>query len=320
MMTLQFNQSWLIYIADNRPEFATKVFQAFSFLGGMEGYLIVIALLYSVISKRLAVLASIVALVSMIANHLLKILIHNPRPFTVDGTYLDYWAVSPEHASELLAEFSTPSGHAMTAAAFYGFLLFRAKGLGTRVLLLLIPLLIGLSRPVIGVHYVEDILLGWLLGGGCALLAARRVDFLWDKWQNVNVGQRAAIVVVFSIMIWTVTLLATGRQPADLPTEFVGVLGFLSGVMLAAPIEERSISYQTHSISTTTKAIRFVLMLILLIATTEALDAVTPLLGDLSGIMQNTWRYARYTVIGVVGVLFVPLLFVRLRLAQTGID
>ena len=120
-MDLDFNQAWLATIADHRPELVTKVFQAITFMGGVEGYLIVIAWIYCFISKRLAVSASIIVLVSMILNHLLKTFIQNPRPFVVDGTYLDYWAVSPMRAAELVAEFSTPSGHAMAAAAFYGF-------------------------------------------------------------------------------------------------------------------------------------------------------------------------------------------------------
>jgi undecaprenyl-diphosphatase len=67
--------------------------------------------------------------------------------------------------------FSFPSGHAMEAAAFYGFLAY----LGWRLLqggaraaylagLVFLVFAIGLSRLYLGVHYFTDVLAGYLAG------------------------------------------------------------------------------------------------------------------------------------------------------------
>lgn len=316
-MDIDFNQAWLVTIADHRPEFLTKIFQAITFMGGVEGYLIVIALIFCFFSKRLAVSASIVVLVSMILNHLLKTVIQNPRPFVSDGTYLDFWAVSPTRAAESVAEFSTPSGHAMAAAAFYGFLITRTRALFARAPLLLIPFLIGVSRPILGVHFFEDIALGWLLGGGIAFLATLNLDALWRRWVSVNFVIQAAVTIIVSVLVWLATLVLTGRSAPELPTEFVSVLGFLTGVMLASPIEHRNVGYELEQPSLVLASMRFVLMLGLLILTLLALDIPALIFGEPHGVTESLWRYIGYGIVGAVGVLVVPWLFLRLKLASS---
>lgn len=317
-MDIDFNQAWLATIADHRPEFLTKIFQVITFMGGVEGYLIVIALIYCLIGKRLAVNASIIVLVSMILNHLLKTVIQNPRPFVSDGTYQDFWAVSPTRAAELVAEFSTPSGHAMAAAAFYGFLISRTHSIFGRGMLLLIPFLIGVSRPILGVHFFEDIALGWLLGGGIAFLAAFNIDALWRRWVSLNFVVQVALTVIVSGMVWLATLVLTGRSASDLPTEFISVLGFLTGVLLASPVEHRKVGYEIEQHLLVVACIRFVLMFGLLILTLLALDVPALIFGEPSGISASVWRYVGYGIVGAVGVLVVPWLFRRLNLAVSG--
>src|SRR5690606_22654612 len=79
------------------------------------------------------------------------------------------------HDLEHLVAVSTlsyPSGHAMSAMAFYGFLIylgFRLKiGVLLRILIALgfgiLILLIGLSRIYLGVHYPSDVLAGFIGG------------------------------------------------------------------------------------------------------------------------------------------------------------
>jgi membrane-associated phospholipid phosphatase len=68
-------------------------------------------------------------------------------------------------------EFAFPSGHAMVAAAFYGFVAYLSWRLlrgWKRVLwtggLLVLVALIGWSRLYLGVHYLTDVLAGYLAG------------------------------------------------------------------------------------------------------------------------------------------------------------
>lgn len=80
------------------------------------------------------------------------------------------------------ANLSFPSGHALAAFLFFGtivFLLFtvderlslKSKA-GVTVLCVLTALAVSLSRVYLGVHYLGDVLGGWLLGGAIMTLTA----------------------------------------------------------------------------------------------------------------------------------------------------
>lgn len=87
-----------------------------------------------------------------------KVAFHRERPAGI-GVYTE-------------TSFSFPSGHATVAAAFYGFLVYllwrQADSWGTRLNILfggvLLALAIGFSRLYLGVHFLSDVLGGYLLG------------------------------------------------------------------------------------------------------------------------------------------------------------
>jgi membrane-associated phospholipid phosphatase len=64
-----------------------------------------------------------------------------------------------------------PSGHTASSTAFFVALFLKRKKIGTP--LLLIPVLIALSRMVVGAHYLSDVTFAAILGVICAVLATR---------------------------------------------------------------------------------------------------------------------------------------------------
>ena len=78
----------------------------------------------------------------------------------------------PLIGSELLSSYSFPSGHSLIATTYYGFLIYllrrskcreEYKVIGTTLLTTLI-VLICLSRLILNVHYVTDVIAGVILG------------------------------------------------------------------------------------------------------------------------------------------------------------
>ncbi len=101
---------------------------------------------------------AIVLVGASILNSLLKQMIQRARPEPLAG-------IIPAQG------FSFPSGHAMVATAFYGYLAILAwrrwrgwRRVATTGLLVTVILAISLSRIYLGAHYITDIVAGWIAG------------------------------------------------------------------------------------------------------------------------------------------------------------
>lgn len=93
-----------------------------------------------------------------------------PAVLAADSFHL----IGPSHR-----RLSFPSGHSTTAGLLAGVLIFHARRLETRTLLLALALLAGLSRVAIGVHWPVDVAFG-LAGGLLAAWAGGRLSALWS--------------------------------------------------------------------------------------------------------------------------------------------
>ena len=119
---------------------------------------------------------------SAVAVFLLKEIIHRARPDTIFQAYLE-------------TGFSFPSGHATMSFALYGFLTWLAWRLTQRnrwrfaalAIAILFIGTIGFSRAYLGVHYVSDVLGGFLIAGvfvWFATIAVQKVQALFTTGRS----------------------------------------------------------------------------------------------------------------------------------------
>lgn len=102
---------------------------------------------------------------SGIATFFLKGLVARARPPQEFWAYTETW-------------YSFPSAHAAMSLAFYGFVIYiawrmtRAKSarLATTIIAASLILIIGFTRLYLGVHYLTDVLGGYLVGVACLWL------------------------------------------------------------------------------------------------------------------------------------------------------
>lgn len=151
------------YVISYRTPWLTNYLTFMTYLGDAKGYLIVFSLL-AVISyfgfKRWkhTVQIIVVLVLALLSNLALKRFIDRARPD------IEQLVVAKS--------LSYPSGHAMVAMAFYGFviyLIYRFKlhiglKIGLILLLALLILSIGISRVYLGVHFPSDIVGGFIAG------------------------------------------------------------------------------------------------------------------------------------------------------------
>jgi membrane-associated phospholipid phosphatase len=126
-----------------------------SFLGSEEFFLAFLPALYWCVNAELGIGIGFILLLSDSLNHLFKVSLGGARPYWVSGR------IRPLGAE---TTFGIPSGHAQNALGVWGLmaLYFRKKGIGIGALMLV--LLIGFSRLYLGMHFIHDVLAGWLLG------------------------------------------------------------------------------------------------------------------------------------------------------------
>ncbi|RJP74049.1 MAG: phosphatase PAP2 family protein [Candidatus Abyssobacteria bacterium SURF_17] len=317
MAELPFSLALIRFLADNRIDLLTILFQFFTFLGETEGYILVIALIYVMYDKKLAFRLSVLTLFMMSLNHFLKMLIRNPRPFISEGTYAEKWAVSAEKAQELATEYSTPSGHAMAGSAFYSYLYASAKNRYVRIIAILLLLLTGLSRPYLGVHYLEDVLIGWAIGITVTLIIIKYAENIHTVWSTCSYRQQVTIVVISSVMLWLITRVLTDWSIDGQPLAFVGYAGFLTGIVVAYPLETQKVNFDPRSSPALFKILRYVLSVGMVIGTLLLLDKAFTLISTDYSLLGYALRYIRYTIAGIVAMFLAPVLFVRLGLAET---
>ncbi len=137
----------------------TAIMIFISFLGSAITLItLALASIFLVKDKKYSKLIMLNLALSFILNRILKLIIARPRP--------------PRLRLVIENGYSFPSGHSMVSFAFYGFLIYLInKNLKNKkikysliVLLSLLILLIGISRIYLGVHYVTDVLGGYIIG------------------------------------------------------------------------------------------------------------------------------------------------------------
>ena len=145
-------------------------FAFFTVLGNWQTIILLFAALaiFQLISKnyRSIIYLGVSIGAGSVFSYITKFIFHRPRPPLVS-------------LIEQPVSYGLPSGHALLAVCFYGFIAYLLikyfKKIYAKTLIaffsLVLIILIGLSRVYLGVHYLSDVLAGWYLGFFTLILA-----------------------------------------------------------------------------------------------------------------------------------------------------
>ena len=177
-------------------------------LGTESFYIIFMPLIYWCVDALMGVRIGVVLLSGGFFNGFFKMLLASPRP---------YWMTDKVQAGESHGSFGLPSGHSMNSAAVWGQTAIEFKKKWLNWLLGILIFLIGFSRLVLAVHYISDVLLGWILAFLLLWLFNRNLPAIRGYLNKTSLKKKLLLTLLSSALMILlpvlVRLIHSGWQP-----------------------------------------------------------------------------------------------------------
>lgn len=273
-------------------------FNAVTFLGEEEFFLLIFPLVIWVVNKTVGYRLAYLVLISITLNTWAKLIFNHPRPFdwpsetTSPVLKLNERAWGP----------GIPSGHAQTSLVLWFYLAHKLKQGWFWLLAVLLFVLVSFSRIYLGVHFPTDVLGGAVLGLVILLL------FLKLEPQFVSgLSQAPSLLIGLALVVPLILIWIQPHQDA------VATMSTLSGFSLGIIFEQHKVDFQVAG-PIIRRLIRFVVGLILLVVIFETLALLVP---PPDNIFHFPATFTRYAIAGFWVSGGGPWLFTQINLAQT---
>lgn len=318
-------ESELILAVQSALTGLTGIMQAITLLGSEDFFVFIMPILYWCVDTGLGLRIGAILLLSTNINYMFKAFLNSPRPFWYDPRL---------KAMSVETSFGMPSGHAMNTTSVWGLAARLFNRSWFNIVAFAVIVLVGVSRIVLGMHFISDVLAGWLVGLLVLVLfivVEKRVT-PWIKAQNFRT---LALVVLAS----TAAMILLGYLPhilgsrIELPQEWIdnalkaGVDAYphpyeTSGIFTAAGtwlgMGLGAAWLFTHgglpkTSSPIRQLLRYLVGLAGLIVFWMGLGAVFP---DGETVLPLLLRLFRYTLVGLWIGAGAPWLFMKLKLAE----
>ncbi len=287
------------YVSKNSVQ---RVFGAISYLGEPVTFIIIAAILFLGYNKTFAKNLAFSLVYSYYLNGIFKELFQDPRPTTNIDPAQEYGVVEPSYGF--------PSGHSQSAVSFWGYLGYEYKDeyrykdiqLIPAILSLLI-FLIAISRIIIGVHDLQDIIGGLLLGIGFLLLFIYLEPRLSEQFNKLSFNAKIVVTVMLSMTIFLIGTFIfpyAGLGEAATPTtpySDAGVFAQLGGVVLGFGVgylmEQEYVKYDPTHLINKKKIINVTLGIVILLVVFVPLEYLL----EINSVIYRFFRYALITFI-----------------------
>lgn len=298
-------------------------FQGFTFLGNELFFLLVMPAIYWSINPQIGFRAGMMLVLSGGLNSCIKLLFHSPRPFWVDARVQ---AMSSE------TSFGIPSGHSQNSTAIWGMVAESMRKKWAMWVAVVIVFFIGLSRIYLGVHFVRDVLAGWLIGFLLIVLYLKLEKPAAHWLVARSFGVQVLLSFVFSILLialgflcqmasvgwelpaaWINQAVASGAEAPN-PFSLEGVItiaGVAFGFTAGYAWWRQKFGKPEVRASSIKRLGRYLIGLLGILALYAGLKYLFP---QEPAMIEGIFRYVRYALIGLWVTAVAPLLFKKLHL------
>lgn len=296
----------------------TLIMQVISFFSTPAFYFGVVLLLYWCIDSCAGFKLGVGIIFSGALNTAIKEVLQVPRPFIRDSSVF----IIEESG------FSTPSGHSQGSATFYplfarfvlgarkcGHCKLGGKCGGRRRLPLCVvvrlcvavgfPLLIGISRIYLGVHYPSDVLLGLTLG----FLTSVGIILFWKPVAKIVSSWRISIqVLLVAIVVFLLNHFSNTHTSLN---------GALFGFLLGRIFWNRKALFWDAAGTPFQRLIRLPVGLVVIGVVFGVMELTKNLAGQLAASLELhlLLKFVQFAGVGFAVVYLCPLLFIRLGIA-----
>jgi membrane-associated phospholipid phosphatase len=282
------------------------LFKFLTYLGYEELYLVLLPLVYWCISKPVGIGLGYIAMLSAWLNSALKNTFDIARPCEAPNP-----CPTPIRVPLPETSFSFPSGHAQNAVTNWGFLALRWRRRLGWALAVILMLGIGLSRIVLGVHFPEDVIGGWLIG----LVVLVVFGLLAPAVGRWVVGLKTPIQIVLAagvplVLIFVSPVDRNGLYPAE---DAVKTMSALIGMGLGLLMERAWLRFRVDG-EWWRRGLRLAMGLVIVIVFYAGPKLIVP--EGLPYGVETVIRVVRYALLGWIVAFGCPWLFVRLNLAK----
>ena len=218
------------WLQANIGEAGISVISRFSMFGEELLLILILGFVYWSYDKKLGWTMGLSAIMGLTWNPMIKNIVLRRRPYFDHEGIEILRIVDPEaDIYDITAQgYSFPSGHSTNAATVYGALAVNLRKCWLTVIAVILPLLTGISRFVVGAHYPTDVLTGWLLGAVIVWV----ICALQRKVKNK--------LVLYGILLVTSIPGFFYCKSADYFTAIGLMIGFMGGTLL----EERCVRFE----------------------------------------------------------------------------
>lgn len=194
----------------------------FSLFGEELPLILIVGFLYWSYDKQLGRKVGLIAIMGLTWNTMIKNIIIRRRPY-FDHEGIDILRVVEPEADiyDISAQgYSFPSAHSTNAVTVFGSLAINLRKRWFTVIAIVIPLLTGISRFVVGAHYPTDVMAGWMLG----LISVVLVQTLQMRVKST--------LTLYGILLVTAVPGFFYCTSADYYTAVGLMIGFMGGTLL----------------------------------------------------------------------------------------
>jgi len=319
METLQQLSISLIQALQTLSPSLDGVMNFFTFLGRVEFYLIIAPFIYWAIDKRLGMRALLVLIVTDIIASSFKLLFHQPRPYWIGGV--------KELAQE--SSYGIPSSHASDSLAIGGYLAYNVQKNWFRIVMGIVIFFIGLSRLYLGVHFLQDVLFGWLIGAAVLWVTVKQSKQIaaWVRSKSLSAQIGIGFVISAAIILLAIlirSMIAGTPDPASWSrfatearsiTQAFTLAGALFGAITGYALMRQNARFRPAE-NWSKRVVSYIIGIVVLVLIYLGLDIAFSAVATDESTLGYVLRFIRYALATFWVTFGAPWVFIKTRLAE----